>query len=683
LAGILNELNPGSIQFSSISDEMKGRDIDYVGNEVCTAVPLSLRQVVPGLPPRGFAGRINLLDVVEDATRQWLAHPNAAQLADACIDFGWPPARIHFVFAAETRAILLILLQHGILTRFDQSTLMKAGGRSITNGMFGVIKKGSSISTSSGPLPPLRLIMNLVPSSSCLQQYPASIGKLAVEQAWNKLPLMHWEMMLFSSRDRRAYFYTLRLPPGWASRMALCEPVSTADADAVLAGTSIEDICAQDPCWEGGFELLGSAVFAMGWASAVGISQKANRIMLRRAGGIPPSPTTSLRWDCELRADCPQPLNGNPSRDRIFQLYVDNADEGRIVHRGDEFIRGKSEFGDTLDAYYASWDSPDCEADRRDSEPCLESLGVRTCGVRGHRDLPKDYISRLCQFTYLLLVAKVSPIRVFRVCLARWVRVMLRNRSCFMVFQHCWQHAQHRGWGGPLPTAVVHELVAALCLCPLMHTDPRKGLSSLAAATDASNFGGGVCLSDSLTASGVRYLNSALSSHPHPAQEDMLLFSCFDGISGARVAPDVLGVLPAVFVSCEIDPSALRVSSIAFPAVIQLGDITKIIDDMLHRLKREHNCIKRTMFAAGYPCKNMSGVNRNRQGLHGKHTNLEYAELKSRVAAIWPEAEIGSVQENVASAAADDVAEANSVLGSCPWQLNASMIFWAERKRLY
>ena len=69
----------------------------------------------------------------------------------------------------------------------------------------------------------------------------------------------------------------------------------------------------------------------MGWASAVGITQEAHRVMLRRAGALGPKPRGQLRWDCEIRGDRPQPLNGNPARDRAWGLYIDNADEARIV----------------------------------------------------------------------------------------------------------------------------------------------------------------------------------------------------------------------------------------------------------------------------------------------------------------------------------------------------------------
>ena len=50
LSGTLNDLNPGEIAPSSITSELEGKDIDYGGNEVCTARPMTLDQLLPGLP---------------------------------------------------------------------------------------------------------------------------------------------------------------------------------------------------------------------------------------------------------------------------------------------------------------------------------------------------------------------------------------------------------------------------------------------------------------------------------------------------------------------------------------------------------------------------------------------------------------------------------------------------------
>ena len=52
---------------------------------------------------------------------------------------------------------------------------------------------------------------------------------------------------------------------------------------------------------------------------------------------------------------------------------------------------------------------------------------------------------------------------------------------------------------------------------------------------------------------------------------------------------------------------------------------------------------------------------------------FRYVELLRLLKVVWCDAWIEHVEENVASASHEAVLDANSLLGSAPWQLNASM----------
>ena len=84
----------------------------------------------------------------------------------------------------------IVLQPKILLRRFKQSDLMHVNGSPVTNGMFGVLKKGLLVQTATGSMERLRLIMNLIPSNRCMETLPAGISKLAAKHSWNSFLLM-------------------------------------------------------------------------------------------------------------------------------------------------------------------------------------------------------------------------------------------------------------------------------------------------------------------------------------------------------------------------------------------------------------------------------------------------------------------------------------------------------------
>ena len=54
----------------------------------------------------------------------------------------------------------------------------------------------------------------------------------------------------------------------------------------------------------------------------------------------------------------------------------------------------------------------------------------------------------------------------------------------------------------------------------------------------------------------------------------MNVLSLFDGISGAQVALDQIGIKPANYWASEVDTFAIKVTQKNYPETIQLGDVT-------------------------------------------------------------------------------------------------------------
>ena len=94
----------------------------------------------------------------------------------------------------------------------------------------------------------------------------------------------------------------------------------------------------------------------MGWLSAVGVSQHAHRILLRRAApGRGPPAVAALEealgvgdgeehfdWSREVRRARPLPQSSAGSARSAFQVYIDNLDEYEVVDTASgEALEGK------------------------------------------------------------------------------------------------------------------------------------------------------------------------------------------------------------------------------------------------------------------------------------------------------------------------------------------------------
>ena len=93
-----------------------------------------------------------------------------------------------------------------------------------------------------------------------------------------------------------------------------------------------------------------------------------------------------------------------------------------------------------------------------------------------------------------------------------------------------------------------------LCLLPLARIDFRTHWSNLATASDASEQGGGITVSSSLTGLGAR---GELQS---PSElQGVLAVSVLDRLGALQVALDVLNVPVCGYVSIEQDQNCRRV----------------------------------------------------------------------------------------------------------------------------
>ena len=118
------------------------------------------------------------------------------------------------------------LLELGILAIIPFDDIFTVNGVPVLNGMFGVKKpKAAPIETADGLLDVLRLIMNMIPSNHWQRMIIGDLAELPVSLTWQQLVLLEGEALLWTSSDRRCFFYVFRLVKEWLPYFAFSRPV--------------------------------------------------------------------------------------------------------------------------------------------------------------------------------------------------------------------------------------------------------------------------------------------------------------------------------------------------------------------------------------------------------------------------------------------------------------------------
>lgn len=169
-----------------IKEDFGKRTVSYTREEVCLAEPLSLDRIVPGLPPEGHGGSVDIRSFVGDRTRWLLQH------AGHCVAQSLPTlqGKVHIV-AGQRLMIAKELVRRGICKWTAAEKVFQFRGEKVLNCLFGVRK---SKRRPSGECVVLRLIMNLIPSNAVLRVIPGRVASLPsitqqVFLAWMSAPV--------------------------------------------------------------------------------------------------------------------------------------------------------------------------------------------------------------------------------------------------------------------------------------------------------------------------------------------------------------------------------------------------------------------------------------------------------------------------------------------------------------
>jgi len=152
------------------------------------------------------------------------------------------------------------------------------------------------------------------------------------------------------------------------------------------------------------------------------------------------------------------------------------------------------------------------------------------------------------------------------------------------------------------------------------------------------------------------------------------VLSLFDGMSGARIALDKLGI-PCKYYACEIDKFAIKVSKKNYPDTIQMGSVTDLhwYDEGLHA----HLQPKIDLLIGGSPCQGFSFAG-NQLNFDDERSKLffEYVRILKETKPKY------FLLENVrmSKQSQDVISEA---LGVEPIVINSNLMSAQNRHRLY
>lgn len=239
-------------------------------------------------------------------------------------------------------------------------------------------------------------------------------------------------------------------------------------------------------------------------------------------------------------------------------------------------------------------------------------------------------------------------------------------------------------------------------MLPMAQADLRCQVDGLVSTSDASESGGGLCVSGQLTQEGENALmrlqspefqmTRCASFQPagampvkDPKGPKVFVLSLFDGVAAIMCALMKLPCQVVGFAASEIDPRCKRVVRKRWPGVIELGKVepidAKVIESLATSLWYHVDVF---LISAGSPCQDLTRLLANRQGLQGTRSKLffEIPRIVELCRARFP-GRVHSLVENVESMTDENKATFNEVLSVKATLIHAHDLTWVRRPRLY
>jgi hypothetical protein len=643
--------------------------LSYEGEVMSYPQEVTWEQIEPALPPAGVAGRVAAEDVSTGVVRECLLDPSKLVIPRA----EWPPvfktAKV-MVQPKHLKKLMVNLVTRGVFGLLDETEVIRHKGETLGAGLFG-IGKGKyleALGEDGQPLEILRLIINMVASNELQRVLAGDIRTMPFFGQWLGFEVWGDEVLAWCSEDMKCAFYVFRVPRCWWPYFAI---KGKAPAE-----------------WFGGppgeFRYLCAAVVPMGWLSAVGACQHFHRFILQR--GPSSSLGVALPKEAELRKDRALPTEAGGRVKSFYQVYIDNFDAGAIVARDDLVEREK-----VLDWQGTAKTCIELVgAEYSDEKRAVFPASAMTLGATIDRDAAIIHPGRQraadqISFAWYVLGLDWPPLKTL---------ASLGGSFCFSLqFRRACMGIPHELWlaiCGKLNRSIVAqrcgpEVLMLLSSLPLLFMDLRCAVTDVVSCSDASETGGGVCVSKGLTDAGERTAHAYSRTRRASTPDAVGLIELCGGIGGARRALELLGVKPSFFISVEKDKGASRVTARAWPDVIHFDDVRTLSEEMLLKCRLD-NLVPAAIFTiTGSPCQDLTGLNVTRAGVGGNLSSLVFsiAAVESLIKKVWHDCKHFTILENVASMGIADRHIFNDLRGSVPLKICPSEFDWARRPRFY
>ena len=641
--------------------KLKSVRLNYQGEEMGSCHKLTLRQVLPALPPKEHGGVIDCLDFVGPLTKHLLTNPEECLLDDLPLSFTLPKAKIH-IAEGERMGIATELVDRGVCDWIPLSEVAEFRGSKILNGLFGVEKPSKLDSGESV----LRLIMNLVPSNSLFRQIRGSVKNLPSITAWLSSVVLEGEELRIWQSDMSNAFYLFRIPKAWMRYLSF-----GVFADGAEVGRQ-----------PGVRFALATRVLPMGWGSSVAVMQEISERILE-IGSLPLDAQLTRnralpKWMVGILAE-----SGKKGK-AWWRVYLDNFCAGEIMPIDCEEREG-DKIHEKAETAWADAQVLSSAKKKKVAELTGQELGAFIDGKEKWIGGSAERFIALGQSTLYVLGQPFMAKKVVQVLGGRWIHVMQFRRPTMSALNELWEFVGKRQFGQSLVNKVRRELFCCLCLVPLMHTfigaEPAKCLT----ASDASMKGGAVGIAHQLTDVGHDYVRSMLFNKLDEGTIPVMVVSLFNGIGGCFRCYDVLGLRPAALVSFDVHQPANRIISRRWPQAEIFGDVRDFTPEVAKDLLMRYTNILELHLWWGFPCTDLSSAKANRLGLDGPASGLFYEgkrirKMLKKLCGI--RVRFKEIVENVASMDGSQREIISKELGSRPYHLDCVDAVPMHRPRL-
>jgi len=556
---------PSSQDWDSKLEKMR---ISYQGEVVEKAQSLTLEQILPGLPPPGFGGKVPLIELCEGEVRRLLEHPEEALLTGLDLPENIPQPRV-MADDDEWERIGAELFRRGLVRPVDRCASLD--GKRILNGAFGVVKPNKT--TESGK-EVLRFITDFRACNSVTKIIEGDVRTLASAPALQHVVMPSGSVMRISAEDLVAAFYLFALPEEWSQLMCFEKKISWKSLGQDRPGST----------W------IGACVLPMGWSSAVGVMQHAHRRLALRS---PFQGGAGLLPEMEVRKDMIFPIL-EVEGSAIWSLYLDDTNILELISKkvakslegrpSDEQLR--------LRAAYTHWGIPfsaDKAATRAKEAEKLGSV------IDGERGLLRAATRRAIESVALgswMIQKEYPPRKVVQVFAGKEVHTLQFRRPLFSIFSQIWKTIGSEGYVARMDRATIEEVLLVGCVQPLKFTNLKAELNDVVTASDACETGGGTVYANRLSLKGLTEVVAleegieGINDIPSQIDQDevIVVFDFFAGIGGLSRAMELAKVKVASLVVIEIDADCRRLHRRRWPGCHCISDIKSLTKKEMMRL---------------------------------------------------------------------------------------------------